>query len=266
MIILKREWKRNRKTLFIWTITISLLLLIMMSVYPTFAKNNEMMQNLLQFYPESMLNAFGLDTLNMANILDYFSIEAYLFLTLFGSIYAALLSSNILSKEENDKTIEFLLAKPVTRTQIITSKLIIVLINILIFNLINGIVAIISFEMYKTTNYDFNTLILLILGSFLMHLTFASLTLLFSVFYTKTKSIYSISIGIVLITYFLSIVANISEKFNFFRYFTPFKYIEASEIISAGRIDPFYLLLITTIIIVGICSTYFLYNKKNITV
>lgn len=53
-----------------------------------------------------------------------------------GALYAALCAVNILSKEEKDKTAEFLLAHPVRRTKIITEKLIAVLIQITALNLI----------------------------------------------------------------------------------------------------------------------------------
>ncbi|OEF99924.1 hypothetical protein BHF71_07395 [Vulcanibacillus modesticaldus] len=266
MTIFLREWKRNRKALVIWTIAISLLVLLEISIYPSFSENAVKMEELLQTFPEGVIKAFGIDRLNMGNILEFFSIEAFIFVTLFGGIYAALLSSNILAKEENEKTIEFLLAKPITRNNIINNKLGVALLNIFLFNFIITLVTLTSFEIYKPGGYDVDRLILLMFGAFLMHLTFAAVTLALSVFFIKTKQIYPMSIGIVLITYFLGIISNVSDKFSFLKYFSPFKYIDPPNIIADGKIELIYLLIMTLTIILGTGITYYIYNKKDIVV
>ncbi|MFA5881807.1 MAG: ABC transporter permease subunit, partial [Eubacteriales bacterium] len=58
----------------------------------------------------------------------------FLYLVVMATIHAAMLGANIIAKEERDKTAEFLLAKPVSRNEIITVKLGAGLTNILIFN------------------------------------------------------------------------------------------------------------------------------------
>lgn len=266
MTIFIREWKRNLKSLIIWTLSLAFFVALMMGVYPSFAEDMESLEKLLDAYPEGILAAFGMDRLDLSDIVGWFSMEAVLFITLFGSIYAAMLSSSILSKEENEKTIEFLLAKPVTRYEIATSKLGIVLLNILLFNLLIGLVSFVTFEMFKMEDYNVSLLILLFVGSLLLHLTFASIGFLISIFVTKTKTIYPISIGLVIFTYFLGIAASVSDKLEFLKYFSPFKYVDAPDIILNGKIDGLYLTIMLFIIVVGFGTSFYLYNKKDITV
>lgn len=266
MIIFIREWKRNLKALIIWTISIGLFVFLIMSVYQSFADSQSNLQELLKNYPEGFLAAFGIDRMDISNVLGFYGMEGYLMITLFGGIYAMLLSSNILAKEENEKTIEYLLAKPVTRTNILNSKIGLTIFNLFLFNILNSIATFIAFEMYKMDDYDKGTFLLLMVGPFLLHLTFASIGLLMSVFVTKAKTIYSTSIGFVLVTYFISVLANLSDKLEFFKYFSPFKYVDAADIVTTGSLNVTYLLIMTFIIIIGISLTYVLYTKKDITV
>ena len=268
MIIFKREWKRNLKSLLIWSAAIALLVFLMMSLYQSFAEGfgDISIKELMEAYPEGLKAAFGLNTLDMSDLMGFYGVEAYLMVTLFGAIFAMLLSSSIIAKEENEKTIEFLLAKPVKRTEILTSKIGLTVFNIFLFNLINTLVTFTAFEIYKTTDYDKSTFFILMLAPMLLHLTFAAIGLLVSVFITKTKAIYPISIGIVLITYFMSIIANIAEKLEFLKHFSPFSYVDAADIIVNGKIQLNYLLVMLFTIVIGIGLTFLFYNKKDITV
>lgn len=266
MTIFIREWKRNRKSLIIWSLTISFMIFLLMSLFPSFAENADAMEEFLKAYPEGFLEAFGLDKVSMTTILGYFSTEAYAFLILFGSIYAMILSSSLLSKEENEKTIEFLLAKPVTRIEILTNKLALLILNLFLFTLINSITTYIAFEVFKIEDYNKTVLFLLLLAPFLLYLTFASIGFLFSVFIKKTKSVYSLSIGLVLATYFLDIIANVSDKLSFLKYFSPFNYVDSADIIVNQQLDISYIIVMLLITAVCISLSFYLYIKKDITI
>ena len=66
-----------------------------------------------------MKKAFGIDRLDLATITGYFGMEIHLFIILSGPC-TPLLSSGLLSKEEGEKTAEFLLSRPITRASVVT--------------------------------------------------------------------------------------------------------------------------------------------------
>ncbi|MFW5788256.1 MAG: ABC transporter permease subunit, partial [Halanaerobiales bacterium] len=209
---------------------------------------------------------FEMDKLNMTDILQYYGMYASVYITLFSSIFAIMLSSNILAKEEADKTIEFLLARPVSRAEVVTGKLLNYLFYIFILNIIITIVSYISLEVLKKDNYSLQVFLILALASFLAQLTFANLGFLISLFIKNKKSINSIGIGLVLGMYFLGVVSRISDKIIFLSYFTPFQYASPSDIISEGRIKLAYIIIIAIVNIASIAGTYFVYNKRDINV
>ncbi|WP_339063353.1 ABC transporter permease subunit [Tepidibacillus marianensis] len=266
MNIFLREWKRNRKSLLIWSIAISFLQFLQVSVYPSFSENLASTEQFLKALPEGLLKAFGMDQLNVGNILEYFGFKAYLLLTLFGGIYAILLASNMLVKEESEKTIEFLLAKPITRTGMITQKILLVFFNIFLFNLMITSVTYVSFEIYKTEDYSISIFFLLMTGAFLLHLTFASIGLAISAFLRKTKTVYPLAIGVIMGTYFLDVIAKITDQLEFLKYFSPFRYVDAPDIVLNGQIDSVYIGIMIIIMVFCLGFSYLYYQRKDITV
>lgn len=265
MNILRRELKANRRSLIIWSSILALLSLLMMALYPSFSDSPDKTTELLSLFPEEFLKAFGADKLNMGEPIGWFALETYFMIILFGSMFAAIIGSSMLSKEEDEKTIEFLLAKPVTRNHVVTGKLLALLICLVVFNAVVGIVTFIGFEAFAG-DYSRMELLRLIAAPFLAHLCYAGIGFLLSLFLTRRKSTYSVSIGIVLMTYFLGVIADLSEKVEFLRYLSPFYYMDASDIVSGGRINPLYTLILLGVSALAVGATYFLYNRRDITI
>jgi len=264
MNIYLRELKVNLKSLIIWSTTLAALGILVMSFFPTIAREAETFEKLLESMPKSLLTAFGLEKISMTDILGFYATKHYITVTLFGSIFAIILSSGILSKEESDKTIEFLLSKPVNRSEIITRKLLSYVTIIFIFNIVVSIALYITLQIVKIEDFSIKSFILLSVGPLLLHLTFASIGFLLSVFVTKSKTVLSVSLGIVLVTYFLSIASALSKKLDFLKYLSPFKYVDATDIITTEKIETKYLVIMAAIIIITITLTYVFYNKKDI--
>ncbi|GMB08111.1 ABC-2 type transport system permease protein [Thermolongibacillus altinsuensis] len=265
-MIFKREFKRNIKSLIIWSIVLGSLILLTLSIFPQFAEQQKEMTKLLESLPESMIKAFGLDQLNIGDLMGYYGVRVYAMTTLLGSIYSAILASNILAKEENEKTIEFLLSKPITRSQIVTEKLFVVLVNIFILNGVSTIASIIGFQFTKDQEVPTDTFTLLIVAAILLHLTFAALAFMLSSIMKKTRNILSVSLGVVLVTYFMNILSGISEDIEFLKYFSPFKYVDPAPIINDNAIEPLYIFVMAAVILISIVMAYMVYRKKDIAV
>lgn len=261
-----REFKRNSKSLIIWSIILMGLVILLMSIYPSMAKNSDKISQLLDAYPKELLSAFDMDKLDFSDVFGYYSMEGYLFVTLFGSIYTILLASGILSKEQGDKTIEFLLSKPITRKEIVTSKLLTFLTNIVILNLLLTLSLLFSVTVFNSKEYSMKILIYLSLAPLLLHLTFGTIGFFISLFMKKSRQILSVSLGLVLTMYFLSIIAKISDKLEFLKHFTPFEYINAGDIIANKSLNSGYMLILLIVNLLAVTLSYLVYNKKDITV
>lgn len=265
-MIFKREFLKNIKSLLIWSIILSVLIILMLSVYPQFAKDQKAMNDFLKVYPEAMKKAFGMDKLSFGTLMGYYGVEIYLMTTLIGSIYSALLASNIVAKESGEKTIEFLLAKPVLRTEIIAQKFLTVVINVLILNIVIVIVSVIGFQFTRNSNVSAKTFAILSAATLMLHMTFTAVSFLLSTIMKKTRNILSISMGIVFIEYFLHVMSGISNKLENLKYISIFSYVDSGRIINDNAMNLVYVFIMIAIILISVAASFVIYKKKDITV
>ncbi len=265
-LLIETEFKRNFKSLLLWTVIVVGLAVMMLAMYPAFASTMEDIGALMEAYPSGFMEAFGMGEggLDMTEPYGWYGIEGYLFVTLIGGSYAAILGSSILSKEEDDSTIEFLLSKPISRNRVLFGKASVIIANLTFMNLVLGIVTLIAFALIG----DFEVLIwfLYILGGFIIQLIFSSIALMISVFVVKSRKVMSISLGLVMGTYAIDIVSNVSENLEFLKYITPFEYVNAVSIAVDKQLDLLYMLFSLIIIIVSGFITWRVYTKKDISV
>lgn len=259
-----REIVANKRSFFIWSAVLIAFNIIVFSFYRSFIRRLVDLQKLLENYPEVLVKLMGGDRLDLTNILHFYAAEICLFVALVGSIYAMILGTGIISKEEDYKTIEFLLAQPLSREKIITSKGLSVLSYIIFYNILLFLSNYIMLEILKTEEYSLKLFFLLSLGIFLLHLTFASIGFFISVFVKRARASMSISLGVVFGTYSLSVASALSEKLEVVKYLSPFKYMEAADIIINGRIDIINIIIIATIILFTVGGTYIFFHKKDI--
>ena len=137
----KREMKINLKSFIIWTSILIGLFLVVFLVYPSIvnSENMEMMDEMMKMFPEEMLKAFNMDISSINSAFGWLKTEGFVFVLLITGIYSGILGSNILLKEESDKTIEYLNSVPVTRKNIVVNKILCGLLYIILMIAIIGI-------------------------------------------------------------------------------------------------------------------------------
>jgi ABC-2 type transport system permease protein len=267
MNVLRFEMRRNFRAFLIWSVIVAAFVFYMLSVYQSsFAGADKGLEQFFKMFPESMRKAFGMDRLDLTTVLGYFGTEVHLMIILFGAMYAVLLSSSLLSKEENDKTVEFLLSRPVTRAELVTQKLLAFVIYVLAFTGVTWGASYVAMQLYGKASFGARPFWLLGAMTFLVVLTIAALGFFASVFVTRNRAVYSASLGFVLGLYALQIVADVSEKARFLRFVTPFKWASAADILPTGKLDPLYLGITVAVLVASVAGSYFAYGRKDIAV
>lgn len=263
--LITTEFRRNLKSLILWTSIVAGMAALMLMLYPAFKDAFSQLEELLSIYPEEFLEAFGMGEggLDMSDFYGWFGVEGYLFVNLIGGSYAAILGGSILSKEEDDKTIEFLLSKPISRNRILLGKAIVVALNLLLLNTFVGIVLLIAFTIYGDLIVP--VWLLFSFAPFILQMIFASLSFLISVFITKSRKVISIALGIVIGMYVIDLISKLTEEFEYLKYITPYEYINAVTIVNEQTIKPLYVLISVLIIGLSFTASWFFYRKKDIT-
>ena len=78
--------------------------------------------------PAPLVEAFQFNAFNLTTITGFYGVM-FAYFSLIATISAAMWGSDIISKEERDKTVEFLLTLPVTRSKVVTAKTLAALVN-----------------------------------------------------------------------------------------------------------------------------------------
>jgi len=263
MNIIKHEMKANRKSLLLWSIGVVFMVVVGMGKFAGLNGTGESMNELMDEMPKSLQAIMGSTGFDLTTAMGYFGL-LFLYLVIMATIHAVILGADIMSKEERDKTVEFLLVKPISRTKVITSKLLAALINLLIFNLVNFVSSIIIVRIYAKGEEVVWDIALLMLAMLILQLIFLVIGAAIAAIYKEAKSATAISTGVLLITFILSIAINMSDKLEVMKYFTPFKYFEAAHILNDGGFDPVNLVISLVLIVVLTAITYHFYQKKDL--
>lgn len=262
MNIFLREIKANFKSLLIWTFIIGLLILIAVAKFSAFAGDTEMLK-ILDTMPPSLMEAMNMNAFNLTTISGYYGI-IFLYFGLMAAIAAAMWGSDIISKEERDKTVEFSLVLPVSRNRVVTAKALAALVNCIAFVLLTWGISIVAVQSYSPDQEFFDFLKLEMLAMFMIELIFLAIGLLLGCALKNYKSSGSTAVGIILGTYFISIIAKMNESFDFLKYFTPFHYFDAREMFQTGALNLTYVGVSTAIVVLSIIAAYWIYNKRDL--
>ena len=262
MNIFFRELKANLKSLLIWSVIIALLIMMAVTKFSAFAGDPEML-SMLDSMPPALLDALSMRAFNLTTLSGFYGIM-FIYFSLMGAIASAMWGSDIISKEERDKTVEFSLVLPVSRSRVVTAKALAALVNCILFVLITWGISLVAVRSYNPDQGFFDFLALEMQAMFLIELIFLAIGLLLGCAMQQYKRSGSVAVGIILATYFMSILAVMNENLDFLKYFTPFKYFDAGELFRTGQMDGTYLLLSAVIIVASVAVGYWVYNKRDL--
>ena len=260
MTIYIKELKQEMKAFCIWTAAIAFMMLICIMMFPEMKGEMDSVSDVFANMG-GFTAAFGMDKLSFGELMGFYGIECGNIIGLGGGFFAALAGISALSKEEKDRTAEFLLTHPVSRFSVVTQKLLSVLTQVI---LMNAAVAAVSYAAAAVIGEELRIkeFLLLHIAYLFMQLEISCICFGISAF-IKRGSI-GIGLGLALAFYFLNIVRNISEKADFLRCITPYAYAEASSIISEAKLEWGLIAVGAVVAAVGACVGYIRYLKKDI--
>ncbi|WHY77549.1 ABC transporter permease subunit [Neobacillus sp. WH10] len=265
MNIFLKELRSHRKSLIFWSIGVFLMVVSGMAKYDAYSSSGQSINDLVADLPKSLRAVLGFGAVDLSKISGYYAM-LFLYLLLMATIHAAMLGATIIAKEERDKTFEFLFVKPVSRTTIITAKLMAAFVNIVIFNLVTYVSSIILIAKYNDGEAVNKDIAILMVGMFILQLLFMVIGSALAAVKKKPKTAASLATGILLLTYMLSIVIDLNEHIEGLKYLTPFKYFEAKNIMFGGGLDIIFVVISAVLIALFSYVTYVFYQKRDLNV
>jgi len=262
MNIFVRELKANLRSLLIWGGIVVLLVTIGMAKFSAYEGNPEMLA-ILDEMPPALLSAFNMQAFNLTTVTGFFGVM-FTYFALLLSTAAAMWGSDIISKEERDKTVEFSLTLPVTRSRLVTAKALAALVNCIGLLLITWGASLVSTAQYQPDSEFYNFLHLCMLALFIMQLIFLAVGIFLGCAMKQYKRASSVAVSLLLGTYFLSVISGLNENLEFLKYVSPFKYFDAGVLLHESRFDMTFVWLSLAIILVSMVGAYLTYARRDL--
>ena len=262
MTLVRHELKQAWKSLLIWTAAIGAFSVICLAMYPEMKGQMDSISSMFSSMG-AFSAAFGLDSLDFGTLRGFYGIECGNILGIGGALFAALAGISALSKEEKNGTAEFLLTHPMRRSGVVTAKLVAMLIQIVVLNVVVWLLAMGSIAAIGEP-VPWKEFSLLHLAFFLLQIEIGCVCFGISAFLWKGGL--GIGLGLAIVLYFMSIIANLANgsTADALKLITPFGYADGSSILSSGAIDGTRLLVGFAFTVAGIVLAYWKYTKKDI--
>jgi ABC-2 type transport system permease protein len=262
MNIFVRELKANLRSILTWGVIVILFVTLGVSKFSAYYGNPEMLA-ILDAMPPALLAAFNLQAFNLTTVSGFFGLM-FTYYALLLSTAATMWGSDIISKEERDKTVEFSLTLPVTRSRLVSSKTMAALVNCVCLLLITWGVSLVSVQGYHPDANFYSFLTLCMFALFILQLTFLSIGIFLGCAMNRYKQVSSVAVSILLGTYLLSIVSTLDSSLDFLRYFSPFRYFDAGLLLHESRIDLTFVGLSLGIILFSMMGAYLTYSRRDL--
>lgn len=265
MNIIIKELKSYRKSLIVWSIGIILMIVGGMGKYAAYKATDQKINDIIAQMPKNIRELLGFGSYDLTTASGFYGVLFY-YLILMATIHAIMLGANIICKEERDKTSEFLLVKPLNRGKIVLYKIISGLFSIVIFNLVTLAGSIAMIKYYSENSDEVVMVALMVVSMLFLQLMFFFIGTAIAAISKNPKRTGSIATGILLATFMLSKVVDISSNLNKLKYFTPFKYFDVERILNGKGLDGLFIILSSVIVLIMIYITFNSYSKRDMTI
>ena len=263
MNIYKHEFKMKIKSVITWSLAIALMIFIYLSIYPSIAIDVELLSEMMASFPEEFLIAFGMTEFDMSTILGFFGL-IFLFVQICLAIQAANYGFSLVSVEETDLTADFLLAKPVGRTKIMTNKLLAAITGLTITNLVVWISSFVFLRMYSDGGqFDTKPVLFLLLSIVIFQLFFLSVGMLISLLVKKVRNVTPYSMALAFGLYVLNAFGGMIGE-DKLEILSPFRHFEPNYILKHAAYDLPLAWISVAAIVISVVGSYVLYSKRNI--
>lgn len=261
MNIFKFEFHQHLKSTLIWSISIIAFGLLYVSMGPIFIDQSASLLAMLENMGDAFLQGLGIDIGVFFTPIGYFSyIGGFISIAL--AVQAMMYGIKVFVIEKNNKSVEFLYTKPVSRNKIFVSK------NLANLGLLTITQVLVISSLYIATDvinemqYD-KWIMLQLLASYIpLQWMFYSVGMLVGASVKKLKNVVSVSIMVAVGMYILKMLSDVvgSEVIGYFSFY---KYFSLIDIATSG-IDVQLALIALVITLVCSVASYVVFIRSDL--
>ena len=261
--IFKKELKRTRISIIIWSFLVGLVVFFGIMEYPAVGQNPELVQQALSLIPKIGRLVFGVYNINLTEPIGYY-VALYYWTGLFVFTHAIYMGAAIISKESRDKTAEYLFTKPYPKSTIVWAKIFAATVSILVVWLVTTTMSLFAITLITSEGAVYGQVFVSCVGMLITQGVLMMLGFLCSALFSGYKAGVTSSTGVLLLSYILMFFVQYIDTPGL-SFLSPLTFFSVSEVIKSGLQLP-YVLLSAVIIALCIYFTQRLYAKKEMIV
>ncbi len=261
--IFRHEFRTRLRSVIIWSLGMAALIFFYLSIFPAFADQAALMDEMIAKFPPELSAAFGLDMMDMSSVVGFFSF-LFIFVQLCLAIQASNYGFGLVSVEEAELTADFLLSKPVSRGQVLTSKILAAVCSLLLTDVVVWASSLVAIALFNDgQEFELRPILLILVSILVFQLFFLFVGLAISLLVRRVRSVTPYGLGLAFGAYVLSAFSGVFGDVAL-EYLTPFKHFDAAAIVSDGGYNWPLVLLNVGVTIVALLLAYWRYLRRDI--
>ncbi len=222
--ILLKTLRDKRRSILFWGIGLMALAILITMLLPTIATSSELIESYLEILPEGLMAIFGGDIANISTPEGFLNAELFFMMTpILFLVFAMGFGAGAIAGEEEQGTLDLLLANPLSRRRVVLEKFGAMSIGIMLLAIIFWVGLAVGIAI---VGEDVNLLNLAAacLSAALLGMTFGTLSLAIGCATGKRTLAMAGAAGLAVVTYFLNALAPVIDFLEPFRGVSPFYY------------------------------------------
>ena len=261
--IFQFELRLKLKSALIWASAVVAVSFIYLALYPSFASQADLWEQAIRNFPPQFLEAFGMQNMTMHTVLGWYAF-VFLFIQVLLAIQASLYGFGLVSVEEAEFTADFLLTRPVTRGQVLTSKFLAAFVALTLTNAVVWVSSLAFLEMFDAgRGYDRRAVLLLLTSIVIFQLFFLTAGAAISLLVKRVRSVTPYALGLAFGMYLLGAFSGMLGDVKL-ELITPFKHFDPNAIIENDAWNLSLVAISIAVIVISVAITYWRYLHRDI--
>ena len=259
--IFKHKLLNNWLVILGWGIGLGFLGYFMIDIYETFIEQNIDLAEMMAVIPAEFMTFFG-GNADLTSPEGFLTIEFFSYIPVILGILIISHATSLITGEEEEGTLELVIAQPISRTAVFWSKvsaLVISLVLILAITWMGFVIGVIFSESFELSLGD---LLNPFISLFALLLYFLGLSLLLSMILPSSKSASFVTVLFLISGYFVTSLSMIEKRLEVINLFSPLRYYQTGEALSGLKSG--YLLILFYYAIIYILLAWFVFVKRDL--
>ncbi len=264
------NWNLVRKTIndrwrgtAIYAGALAAYVLLMTAMFPSFEKMTGI-QEMMESYPESMSRFFGVESIDITSFNNFMTMELFglMFVIIVGAFVFSF-ARNMVAGELHDGTLELLLAQPVERWKILTSKGAVFLAGIVGIVLVT-VLSVFAFGAAFGIDVSYSGYLAFLPVATALFISIAGYSILFSTALHRPRWVVMASVGVTLGLYMMQFAATTSPSLEKLGYFTIFHYYNPLKVLDSGSVPIWDVLMLLAVGAACFGASLWFFQRKDI--